>query len=318
MPDHDIADEDLQRDDIVRYLAERRNWGRWGPDDQLGAINLITPEKRREAAALVTSGRSLSLSRPFPTSPGPTNPHPAMHHMNRIPRGDDGGAALDFIGVSCHGISSTHLDALCHVWADEGMWNGRDPDAEIGFQGATFGDLDAWRDGIVTRGVILDVPAFRNEPYVAYERPVHGAELEAIAEHQGSPIRPGDAVVVYCGREEWDRHNPPWGGTSGSGSAPTGAEQRAGLHASCLRFLRDHDVAVLVWDMMDLTPNGFELPWAVHAAIWAFGVALVDNALLEPLAAACAEERRHDFQLLLAPIRVVGGTGCPINPIVLM
>lgn len=312
------SDGELRRDDIIRYLAERRNWGRWGSDDERGALNLITPEKRRAAAGLVRTGEAISLSRPLPTSPGPTNPHPALHHMDRIARGEDAGAALDFIGVSCHGVASTHIDALCHVWAEDGMWNGRDPDDTIGFRGARFGDIDQWRDGIVTRGVLLDVPAFRSEPFVRFDLPVHGSELEAIAAHHDVTIEPGDAVAVYCGREEWDRQNPPWGGSSGGTSVPTGAEQRPGLHSSCLRFLREHDVAVLLWDMMDLTPNQYELPWAVHAAIWAFGVALVDNALLEPLARQCAREDRCTFQLMLAPLRIVGGTGSPVNPIALL
>jgi hypothetical protein len=76
-------------------------------------------------------------------------------------------------------------------------------------------------------------------------------------------------------------------------------------------------VAVLVWDMLDHQPNGYDIPWAVHAAIFAYGVALLDNALLEPLARACLEEERDDFMLMIAPLRVRGGTGSPANPIAL-
>ena len=313
-----VADQALTRDDITEYLRTMRNWGRWGTDDQRGAVNLVTAEKRRQAAALVRSGRLVSLSRPIPTTAGPTNPHPAQHYMQRIPRGEHGGAALDYVGVSCHGIASTHIDALCHVWAEDGMWNGRNPDREIGFDGAHFGGIDQWSDGIVTRGVLLDVPRHRDVSYVRFDEPVHGEELAAIADSIGIVLQPGDAVLVHSGRERWDRENDPWGGSPAGGPVPTGAEQRPGLHASCLRFLRGEDSAVLVWDMMDLSPNGFGLPWAVHAAIWAFGVALVDNALLEPLAVACAEEGRWEFQLCLAPLHIDGGTGSPINPIALL
>ena len=109
--------------EVESYLRDRRNWGRWGADDQVGAVNLITAEKRLRAAALVRSGRTVSLSREFPKTPAPNNPTPAQHFMHTFDRGT-GGAALDYYGISYHGQASTHLDSLCHVWND-GMWNGR-------------------------------------------------------------------------------------------------------------------------------------------------------------------------------------------------
>lgn len=293
------------RPEVLSYLRERRNWGRWGRDDEVGAVNLITAEKRLTAAALVRSGRAVSLSREFPTTPGPGNPQPAQHWMRIVPRGS-GGFAGDFYGVFYHGWASTHLDALCHTWDERGMWNGRDPAREITFDGARFGGVHHWKDGIVTRGILLDVPRHRGEPCVRQERPVHGWELEEIAKAQGVRLEPGDAVAVYSGREAWQAAHP---------DRAYGPEPRPGLHASCLPFLRDHDVAVLAWDMMDLVPNGYDIPWAVHGAIFAYGVALLDNALLQPLAEACAEEHRYEFMLVIAPLRVVGGTGSPVNPI---
>ncbi len=292
--------------EVESYLRDRRNWGRWGPDDQLGAVNLITPEKRARAAALVRSGRAVSLSREFPKNPAPNNPTPAQHFMRTIERGS-GGGAIDYYGISYHGQASTHLDSLCHVWDEHGMWNGRRPEAEIGFDGARWGAITNWSTGIITRGVLLDVPRFRGEPFVTQERPIHGWELEDVARAQGVTLEPGDALVVYGGREAWDRVNPTWGtGTS-----------RPGLHASCLPFIRDSDAALLVWDMMDFQPNGYDLPWSVHGVIFAYGVGLVDNALLEPLAAACAEEGRYDFMLMVLPLVVAGGTGSPANPVAL-
>jgi kynurenine formamidase len=89
------------------------------------------------------------------------------------------------------------------------------------------------------------------------------------------------------------------------------------LHASCLPFLRDHDVAVLVWDLLDAAPTEYDIPWTVHGALYAYGVALLDNALLQPLAEACAQEKRYEFMLVVAPLKVVGGTGSPVNPIAL-
>lgn len=296
-----------ERRDVLGYLRDRRNWGRWGADDQLGAVNLVTARKRAGAAALVRTGRAVSLSRDFPKTPGPGNPTPGQHFMKTVPRGT-GGYSADFYGSYYHGWAFTHLDALCHTWDEGGMWNGRDPAREIGFDGARFGGVEHWRQGIVTRGVLLDVPRHRREPYVRQDRPVHGWELDEIAKSEGIVLEPGDAVAVYSGRDAWQAANR---------DHPYGPEPRPGLHASCLPFLRDHDVAVLVWDMMDLMPNGYELPWTVHGAIFAYGVAILDNALLEPLARACAEEGRWEFMLVVAPLAVVGGTGSPVNPLAL-
>ncbi len=292
------------RAEVDAYLKDRRNWGRWGADDQIGAMNLVTPQKRAQAAALVRNGRTVSLSREFPKNPAPNNPTPAQHFMRTIDRGA-GGGAIDFYGISYHGQASTHLDSLCHVWNQDGMWNGRAPSDEIGFDGARWGAVTNWSTGIITRGVLLDVPRFRNEPFVTQERPIHGWELEDVARAQNVQLEPGDALIVYGGREAWDRSNPTWG------AGPS----RPGLHASCLPFIRDNDVSLLVWDMMDMAPNGYDIAWSVHGVIFAYGVGLVDNALLEPLALACAEERRYAFMLMVLPLVVPGGTGSPVNPI---
>jgi len=301
------------RQDVDGYLRTRSNWGRWGKDDQVGAINLITPAKRVAAARLVKTGRAVSLSREFPKEPGPGNAFPAHHWMRTLPRGS-GGFAADYYGIFYHGVQSTHIDALCHTWDERGMWNGRDPKREIGFDGATWGGVEAWSDGILTRGVMLDVPRHRGVPSVTQEAPVHGWELEDICARRGLKLEAGDAICVYSGREAWQAANPatPYGRPFGGGPA-----DRPGLHASCLPFLRDHDVAVLVWDMLDHLPNGYDIPWAVHGAIFAYGVALLDNALLAPLARACVEEGRDEFMLMIAPLRVRGGTGSPANPIAL-
>ncbi|HZQ34697.1 MAG TPA: cyclase family protein [Dehalococcoidia bacterium] len=294
------------KDEVLSWIREKNNWNRWGADDQKGAINLITPEKRVAAAKLVKSGRSVSLSREWPKTPAPNNPTPAQHFIRWFDRGE-GGAAIDFYGIQYHGYATTHVDALCHVWDENGLWNGRTPQQVLSPLGAVLNDIDQWREGIVTRGVLLDVPRFRSEPYVTMEKPVHGWELEEIAAKQGVKVEPGDAICVYSGREAWHAANPEW---KGGATSP-------GLHASCLQFLREHDVAVLAWDLMDASPNEYGIPWSVHAAIFAFGVALIDNSLLQPLAEACAQEGRYEFMLTVAPLRVVGGTGSPANPLAL-
>ena len=219
-----------------------------------------------------------------------------------------GGSVVDYYGSLYHGVSVTHVDALCHVWDKNGMWQGRDPAKEIDTSGARFADINAFANGLITRGVLLDVPRHRRAPHVTVDRPVEGTELEEIAKAQGVSIAPGDALMVYSGREALVRSGTPYG------SATTA---RPGLHVSCARFIRDRDVAILGWDMHDAMPDKSGLPWPVHGVLYSYGVVLLDNALLEPLAQACAEERRYEFMFMALPLRVARGTGSPVNPVAL-
>lgn len=296
------------KEQVEAYLSQQTNWGRWKERPGAGTINLVTPEKTMEAAGLVQNGRTVSLSRPFPVTPGPGNAKPAQHFLFES-RGATGTYfSMDYIGVAYHGLATTHIDAICHVYRPDGiMFEGLDCKQEVFFDGtgAKFGAVDEWSGGIITRGVLLDIPRLRGEPYVTVDSPVHGWDLEAAAEKQGITLRPGDAVIVYSGRDAFSRANGEWGGQ----------EEKPGLHASCLPFLREQDVAVLVWDMMDQSPNEYGLPYTIHGAIYAYGLALLDNALLEPLADACAEQRRYEFMLSINPLNVVGGTGSPVNPV---
>jgi kynurenine formamidase len=315
--DHPFPDT---REGVLALLKERRNWGRWGDDDELGAINLITPDRVLAAARAVRRGQVISLSRPFPSEPSPANRKPADHFvMAELERGT-GGAVMDFVSVACHGITTTHLDALCHVWDEEGMWGGRDPRRNVRFNGVGWSHVGHWFDKLVTRGVLVDIPGLRGCDYVEQNRPVHGHELGDALARQEVAVEPGDALVVYSGREAWSRAEGEYGATTQQtpGSMPSTTEARPGLHASCLEFIRDSEASLLVWDMMDLTPNGYDLAWAVHAAIWAFGVGLVDNALIEPLAEACRSAGQFDFSLTVAPLRIEGGTGSPVNPIAVL
>ena len=304
------------REEVESYLHDRRNWGRWGDRGAAGAINLITPEKRRKALSLARTGRTVSMSRPFAVDPSPENPMPSEHYMKKIPWHEGGGAAVDYYGSYYHGYSVTHLDALCHTWDSEGMWDGRDPDEEITFDGARYAGVEAWSDGILTRGVLLDVPKHRGKTYVSLEEPLHGWELEDIAREQGVAIEPGDALVINCGRDAYAAAHG--GAYAQAGGGATADVPYPGLHASCLPFIRDHDVALVAFDMEDLAPNEYGLPWTIHGVIFSYGVALLDNCQLGPLAQACAEEGRYEFMLFIAPLVVIGGTGSPVNPIAVL
>jgi len=284
------------REEAEGWYAKRRNWGRWGADDPMGAVNLITPQKRLRATGLAKTGRTVSLSRNF---------EPEQQFV-RTSTTATGGSVIDYYGFIYHGQTVTHLDALCHVWDQGGIWNGRSVDKDIDTRGAKFADITAFSGGIVTRGVLLDVPRHRREPFVAPDKPVHGWELADIARAEGVDVGAGDALLVYSGREAYVRAGNVYGGAA-----------RPGLHLSCTAFIKDRDVSLLGWDMMDARPDGYGLPWPVHGVIFSFGVPLLDNALLEPLAAACAEERRYEFMLMVLPLKVPRGTGSPVNPIAL-
>ena len=282
-----------QTSDDANYAAmyrNRRNWDRWGSDDQVGAINLITDDKRAAAARLVRTGRTVSLSRTF---------EPPQHFMTKSTLGNGGGYVMDYLGFIYHGNTVTHIDALCHIWDGDGMWQGRDHEDAITTQGAHFGDITHWKEGIITKGVLLDVPRHRNAPHVTADRPVEATELEDIARAQGVTIEPGDALLIHSG---WTAHRD------------NNAEPGAGLHPSCAEFIRDHDVALLGWDLMDARGSS-GLPWPVHGVLFNFGVALLDNALLEPIATACMEENRYEFMFMLLPLNVARGTGSPANPV---
>lgn len=281
--------------EVESWYTDRRNWGRWGRDDQKGAINLITPEKTVAAVALVKTGRKVSMSRVF---------EPPQHFIRKNPRAGGAGSVVDYYGFIYHGQTITHIDGLCHMWDRDGMWQGRDPDVEITTDGAGFGAIDAWSDGIVTRGVLIDVPRLRGTSHVTPGNPVHGWELEDGARAQGIKVEPGDALFVYSGLERFVAA----GGEYAGGDRP-------GLSVSCAKFIRDHDVALLGWDMMDARPDPYGLAFPVHGVLFNYGVALLDNALLEPLARACAEEGRYEFLLVALPLKVARGTGSPANPI---
>jgi len=294
-------------DEFKTYRDRFSNWGRWGDDDQLGTLNHITDETRRSSAALVREGRTVSLARPFATAdadPSPLNTTPADHRMTL----HGAIACTDYIGVSYHGYVNTHIDALCHVYgSDETMYNNR-PISEVTEAGATSNSVDHWRDGIVTRGVLYDVPRHRGVPHVTMEEPVHGWELLDVAKAQGAEPRAGDAVLVRSGRPAFESANP----------TQVDPRARPGLHGSMIEFFYDYDSALLGWDLMEAagqeeysTPIGpihnFALPY--------MGLVLLDNANLEQLSETCAELGRWEFQLVIAPLVVIGGTGSPVNPI---
>ena len=288
------------------YKKRLKNWGRWGPDDEFGTLNHITDAVRRQAATLVTEGRSVSCANPLAKTPGKRNANPAQHFMRFGPA-----SCSDYIGVSYHGFVNTHIDALCHVWTGEWgeMYNGR-PSSDVSSTGAASNSVDRWRDGIVTRGVLYDVPRFRGGDYVALDAPVHGWDLQDVAAAQGIEPRAGDAVIVRSGCDPFWAANPEFPFRF--------PPDTPGVHVSVLEFLFETDAALLGWDLQEAGGQGYPARIPVHEiAIPYMGMPLLDNVNLERLAEACAELGRWEFQLTIAPLVVEGGTGSPVNPIAL-
>ena len=152
---------ELTSDDLERMSLELRNWGRWGPEDERGALNLITDAKRADAASLVREGVTVSCAQPLPVAPAPDNPTPVQHHM--VSGGDAAdpksrfGIARDYFAIAPHGMATTHLDALCHIFVEGKMYNGYDK-AEVRTDGAQRNSIMSGSDGIVSRACCSTSP----------------------------------------------------------------------------------------------------------------------------------------------------------------
>src|SRR5271155_5039397 len=143
--------------DVLAFHQTLSNWGRWGEDDQMGALNLITPQVTAAAAAAVRSGRSVSCARALDTVSSADNPSPVAHHMTGTATE---GMGADYFALSPHGFATSHIDALCHIFHEGRLYNGY-PAESVTAHGATKLGIHRLRDGIVTRGVLLDIPALR-------------------------------------------------------------------------------------------------------------------------------------------------------------
>jgi len=297
-----------------------KNWGRWGKDDERGALNLITPEKRRAAAALVRTGEVVSLSRELPVQPTAENPNPALHMM--VVGGDSCGpeshgvpgleTTMDFVGVSFHGMAVSHIDALCHVAVNGQMYNGF-PITDVRSTGALHNSILAAKDGIVSRGVLLDIPRLRGVPWLELGDTIAPEELVAAERAQNVRVERGDILLVATGRDARKAKHGPWSAQH---------DGVAGLHAECVPWLRERDIAVLGCDGISDALPGLGIPsWPIpvhQCTLVAMGVHLLDNLRLDTLMAACAREQRWEFQLTVAPLRVERGTGSPVNPVAVL
>jgi len=315
-------------DEVYGYFDRLSNWGRWGEDDALGTLNFVTPEVTLAAAQEIQVGRSVSCAWVLSSrrQEGDLFGTPQRYMLNHgqglgdpdriVPphrRPDDRGfGASEFFGLVFHGLNVTHIDALSHIFWDRKMYNGYPAEWVTSQLGATRLAITDVKDGVSTRGVLLDVPRAKGVDWLEPGTPVTPDDLDQAAEAQGVTLQSGDAVFLRTGYGRYRHENGPGKTTRG----------QPGWHASTLPWIHEHEVAVIGCDTgQDVTPSGYHadgLNLPVHSiGISAMGLWLVDNLDLEALATTAAELERWTFFLSLQPLLIEGGTGSPLNPVAL-
>ena len=299
----------------VKALFEKiSNWGKWGKDDQSGALNFITNAKRAAAARLVQTGEAVSIALPLSTAAASDNPTPVTHLMvHGGVDADRSGMAFsdDYIAIAPHGYATTHLDALCHLFWEGKMYNGFDA-GEVRSFGAQKCAVDVARNGVVSRGVLLDIPKIKKLEWLEPEARIYPEDLDAAEKDHGIAVQEGDVLLIRTGRTKLRRAKGSW-----QGEEP----QLAGLDASCLGWLHERSIAVLGSDgVSDVMPSGYpEIIGPIHAGtLVKMGVHLIDNCDLEVLAAACSRLARYEFQFVMEPLILLRGTCSPVNPLAIL
>jgi len=290
--------------DVAKWMTELSNWGRWGKGDQIGTLNLITPDKRKAALKLARDGVSVSLAHTLDKEQFPDNPRPIGQQMTI----DNTGHAMDLYTIWYHGSTITHIDSLCHYSFEGKIYNGYARSDIAQGPGCPMNGIEHYKAGILTRGVIVDLPRMKNVPYLEPGTPVYPSDLEAWEKFAGIKIGSGDALFLRTGRWVQRAQKGPW----------NVARDAAGFHASVMPWLKQRDVALLGNDAVnDVQPSMVEGNGRpIHQlAIVALGLPLVDVMDLEAAAETAARLKRWEFLLTAAPVPVPGGTGFPLNPI---
>jgi kynurenine formamidase len=303
-------------EEFDRIFESVKNWGRWGPDDELGTLNYLTPDRVAAAASLVQSGRTVSMAIPINKVAGPDNPSPAYHFMtlmHDLPVSPSGlSFGMCFLGMASHGDCHTHIDALNHVGYRGQLYNGK-PVSTLTSRGSEWGSVAAYARGIVGRGVLLDAARHRGVDWLEPGEAVDRSELEAIEVAEGVRLGEGDILVFRTGHHArrlalgaWDNGPPPEG------------EGKAGLHVDTIPWMHERRIAAFLPDGDGETiPSAVEgMPYPIHPLqLTAMGMCISDSLQLEELAQACEKEGRWEFLVVGVPLRLPGATGSPWNPI---
>lgn len=300
----------MARAEFDALLTRVNNAGRWGDQDERGTLNLITPDVRRAAALEARTGITVSLAREMVHGEpeggfGPITV--AVTVLSDSILGPSDGSvvwAAEQTSLLYHGWSYTHIDALTHL-AYNGRGYNNAPSAHAPPVGQTRNSVAAMRDGIVARGVLIDLPALRGVKYVAPGGAITAEDFEAWEARTGSRVLPGDVLLVRSGR--WSE-----------AARAAHVAKSAGIHPSAAAWLHARGVAALGDEGgTDTTPTavaGINSPLHVLALV-GMGMPLIENLDLERLAREAAAQQRWTFLLVLAPLDVRGATGSALNPI---
>ncbi len=303
-----IANEE----DFRRAMKELSNWGRWGADDELGAANLITPAKRKQALALAKEGVPISLAHDVAQEKAADAPNILERVLGDVtPTGTTD--RYQYTGTY-HGVIHSHLDAVdCHVMFEGKGYNGRPMEDIKSTGGCPKGNIDALKDGVVTRAILFDAtrlpgkatPQGWLEPGTA----IHREDLEALEKLEHVKVSPGDVILLYTGR--WKRRAAlgPWPNATGF----------AGYHADVAYFIKERGVSFIGCDgPNDVSPTGLPPAIAIplhKLTLVAMGVSIFDNLDFERAIEQARRLNRYDFLFTAAPLRIDKGTGSPLNPL---
>jgi kynurenine formamidase len=278
------------------------NWGRWGPEDEIGVLNLLTPEVVLKAFSLVKKGQVYSLAVPLERD-GPQSPafHKTWRVSHFVPRKDPNLHIIDDV-VTMETHSGTHIDALGHVWA-EGRFYNNFSDEYASSRGIERTGIENVRH-MVGRGIMLDIPAYRGVAHLGPNEEVTVADLDGAASAQGIALEPGDVVLIRTGwyqvfgqdRALWETTFP-------------------GPDDSIIPWLKEHDVCAIGADQPSCelrhpADQGGGLPLHRYA-LRDLGVYILENLDLEVL----SRDKVYEFLFIGAPLRLTHATGSPWNPL---
>ena len=303
-------------DEVLGYFKSLSNWGRWGADDQLGALNLITTEQVKRAISLVQEGERISLSRTVNFEASIDAPNPPIHFMVESGEGWASGdkvsartnqAATDFFGMIFHGYTITHVDSLAHFFWEGKTFNGKPAHMVSTSMGATVGSVEEAKKGILTRAVLVDVPMIRGIDWMERGEGVMPEDILAAEERCGFKVEPGDVLLIRTGQLHRRNVEGPVDRSLGS----------TACQAACLPLFHERGIAMLGSDPgNDINPPQYtKVASTIHqVGIVAMGLLILDNADLEEVAQACRDRNRWEFMISIGPLVLHNTTGSPVNP----